>query len=148
MSTVYQPDDTFAADLIHALATIVQNQVGGVGRIYEDPPEGPPEDNSVLFPYQIAAENSTTGKLRLKFRFDITHVFRRVRFNDAYHRAQSYVLPWVMTLSSWTNQSLGGRTLGIFPGEVHVRQIMTEQMPYVAVISRVEVFKEINIPVV
>lgn len=143
----FEPADTLVGPIIHELAAIIADQIGGVGTIYELPPDGPPEDNSIQFPFQMDVSDETVGKLRIDLSFDIHHNFRRTRFSEDYARAQTYVIPWVLALATWENQTLNGLAFSLKPGKVRVIQMVTSQTPYVSVVSRLVVSTEINIPV-
>ena len=143
----FEPDDTLVGPIIHELAAVISDQIGGIGRIYELPPDGPPEDNSIQFPFQMVVEDETVGKLKVMLTFDIHHNFRRTRFSEDYARAQTYVIPWVLCLATWENQTLNGLAYCLHPGKVSVIQMVTSQTPYVSVVSRLVVETELNIPV-
>lgn len=143
----FEPTDTLVGPIIHELALVIQDQIGGIGRIYELPPDGPPEHNSIQFPFQMSVDDETVGKLRVTLSFDIHHHFRRVRFSDDYALAQTYIIPWVLCLATWENQTLNGLAYALHPGKVRVIQMVTSQTPYVSVVSHLDVETELNIPV-
>lgn len=102
------PDDTIVGPIVDGLI-VVGKQIDGIGRFYKEPPEGSPEDNSVVFPLtKFSVEGDTNGRMFLKLTFEISHLFRRARLNETYSRIIPFVPAWLDRLSAWPNQTLGG----------------------------------------
>lgn len=147
MMPPYQPDGTLIQQIVTALADIARNQIGGLSYVYEEPPDGPPDDMSVLLPlnsYKVLAD--TNAKLYLSMIFGVRLMIRRGVFSENIITAYSYIRPFLQAYASWGNQTLGGLTQGISPKSGGVTQMVEAAQTYVAVITNVEVLTEYNIP--
>ena len=143
----YSPDATLIQQIITALADIARNQISGISYVYEQPPDGPPDDMSVLIPlnsYKILGD--TNAKLYLSMIFGIRLMIRRGVFSENVITAYSYVRPFLQAYASWGNQTLGGLAQGISPKSGGVTQMVEAAQTYVVTITNVEVLTEYNIP--
>lgn len=116
------PSDTLVGPIVEQLALVAQ-QINGIGpeQCYIKPPDGPPEDNSVLFPCKAwAFSDMSNGRLRVRLTFDILHVFSRRMLDEALPDIQAYIPAWWAVLGDWNNQTLGGtvRSLDLKSGEI------------------------------
>src|SRR5271166_2604902 len=104
----FVPSDNLIGPIVTQLAAIA-GQIQGVGRTYTVPPEGEPEDNSVLFPLKRwRIIDSTNAKLKVELTFSILHLFRRDRMDDVMPRVQLVMTSWWNALADWQNLTLGG----------------------------------------
>jgi hypothetical protein len=142
----FTPTDALVGPIIHQLA-LVAGQIQGVGRTYETPPEGEPEDNSVLFPLMKWKEiDDTNAKLKIELTFSIYHLFRRDRMEDAYPRAQLYMTSWWNALADWSNLTLGGLAIDTNIVDGKIGNVVWGDHPYLALITTITVLTEFNIP--
>ena len=147
MPTVYQPNDTIISPIIAAIATIVKTQVAGVTVVYEQPPDGPPEDGSVALPlagYKIIGD--TNGKLSIKLTIAIKHFVVRGSYPENILAAYSYVVPYFQAFAQWSNQGLGGLCQNISLSNGGPTQYVYAGQVFVALVVNLDVFLEFNIP--
>jgi hypothetical protein len=142
----FVPTDTLVGPIIHQLA-LVSQQIQGMGRTYEVPPEGLPEDNSVLFPLKkFRVLDDTNAKLKVELDFSIYHLFRRDRMEDTYPRIQPFLTAWWFALADWQNLTLGGLAILTTIKDGSIGNVMWGDQPYLAVITNITVLTEFNIP--
>jgi hypothetical protein len=144
---MYCPDATLIQQVITALADIARQQLSGISYVYEQPPDGPPDDMSVLIPlnsYKVLGD--TNAKLYISMVFGIRLMLRRGVFSENITTAYSYVRPFLQAYSAWGNQTLGGLAQGVAPKSGGVSQMIEAGQPFVAMIINVEVLLEYNIP--
>jgi hypothetical protein len=144
---LYSPDSTLIEQIITALANIARNQISGISYVYEQPPDGPPDDMSVLIPlnsYKIL--DDTNGKLYISMIFGIRLMIRRGVFSENIMTAYSYVRPFLQAYAAWGNQTLGGLSTSVCPKSGGVTQMIEAGQPFAALITNVEVLTEYNIP--
>ena len=126
MPGIYAPADTLISPIITELATILDQQIGGVNRIYNLPPAGPPDDMSVIILLNHGKNSTATiGRLRQTLTFV---VMQFMRFNDlsaAYTTAYSYIPSYLQAFEAWGAQRLNNKSI-----EVNVRDYGVAQRPY------------------
>ncbi|GHO55525.1 hypothetical protein [Ktedonobacter robiniae] len=145
--TVYQPQDPVISPVVAAIANIVQTQIAGVTVVYQQPPDGPPEDGSVVIPlstYKILGDSN--GKMYTKLTFGIRHFIRRGNFQENVLAAYSYWYPYMQAFSAWGNQDLGGLAQNITVSNGGVTQFVQAAQVFTALIVNLDVILEFNIP--
>ncbi|GHO45191.1 hypothetical protein [Ktedonospora formicarum] len=143
---MYEPQDVISP-IISAIADIVHTQISGVSQVYEQPPDGPPEDGTVEIPlsnYKIA--DDTNGKLCTHFTFGLRHFVVRGSFPENVLAAYAYWWPYMQAFSRWSNQSLGGRARLMTVTNGGVTQFVQAGQVFVCLIVNLEVQYEFNIP--
>jgi hypothetical protein len=146
--TVFQPDSSLVAPIIHQLALIIQNQIAGVTLVYEDVPDGAPEDGSAVIPLsKFDVIDDTNGALYLKLTFGIRHMIRRSDFAENLATAYSYLPAYLQAFSSWENQSLNGLAESVNPTSGGVTQFIETGQAFVALLINVTVYTRYNIPI-
>lgn len=133
--------DDLVGPVVTQLAAVAQ-QVAGVGECYLQPPEGPPVDNSVIFPLKNWKSMRAGGKQRMTLTFEVVHLFRRTRLQDAIQRAYTFIHPWELALSRWTNINLAGTAVAMNPIGGEIREYLWGNTPYTALVHEVEVVVE------
>lgn len=146
--TLYTPSDILVGPIVQQIATIIENQIAGVDRVYVNIPDGPPEDNSVIIPltnFEILDE--TNGRLSVRLTFGMRHLIRRKSMDEAITNCYSYIMPYFQCFSAWVNQDLGGlaRLMTIKNGGV--TQFIEAGQVFLALIINLQVLTEFNIPV-
>jgi hypothetical protein len=142
----FTQNDTLVGPIVHQLA-LIAGQIQGVGRTYEVPPEGEPEDNAVLFPlkrWKVLA--STNAKLKVELTFTILHLFRRDRMEDVIPRMHLAMTAWWNALADWSNLTLGGLAIDTTLKDGSIGTIVWGDQTYLAVINTITVLTEFNIP--
>ena len=122
------PTDSVVGPLVAQLALVAQ-QIQGIGICYLEPPEGPPEDNSVIFPCKSwEFVDSTNGRLRVYLTFDIMHLFSRRLLDEALPDIYKFTPAWWTVLGDWNNQTLGGlvRSMDVKAGEITTTKMAGE----------------------
>lgn len=143
----FAPDSTLLSNIIHQIAVTIKEQIPTISYIYEDAPDRAPGDNSVLLPLtKFKVLDDTNGKLKVNFTISARHVFRRKQMSDNLKQAYSYIYPWMMVLSAWSNQTLGGYAMEVNPKEGGVSQVSEAGQSMVALVNTFEVVTEFNIP--
>lgn len=143
----FVPDSTILANVIHQLAITIKAQIPSINLVYEDYPDQSPGDNTVILPltkYKVL--DDTNGKLKVSFLFGARHLFRRRRMSENLALAYSYVNPWLMCISAWPNQDLGGYANQVTIKEGGVSQVSEAGTSMVALITTFDVQVEFNIP--
>jgi hypothetical protein len=131
---------------VHQLAEIIATQIPSIGHVYEKLPDRAPVDNEVLLPMTKAKIiDDTNGKLKVRFSITAQHLFRRTEMDSALTRAYTYVMPWLLMLSAWTNQTLGGLSIAIYMSDLGLSQVVQSGQVYVALICTFDVLTEFNI---
>lgn len=132
--------------IVHQLALVCQ-QIDGISQIYEQEPETAPEDGSVMIPLKkFKIEGDTNGKLYLRLQFSVMYCKRRVRGVQDIPLIYQYVLPFLLALSSWANQTLSGDAMQVSVTEGGVTQLVYAGQTLRALVTNVEVLTEYNIP--
>ena len=144
--TSFTPSDTLIGPIIHQLA-LVAGQIQGVGRTYETPPEGEPEDNSVLFPLKrFRIIDDTNAKLKVELTFSILHLFRRDRMDDVMPRVQLVMTSWWNALADWQNLTLGGLAIDTTIKDGAIGTVEWAGQMYLSLTNTITVLTEFNIP--
>lgn len=147
MTVVYQPDPTFVTDIIAALAEIARTQVAGINTIWEQPPDGSPEDGDLIFPSPaFAIKGNTNGKLYLSLKFSMRYVIRRGDLSADMLQAYSYITPFLLAYSAWGNQQLGGLCQEINVNTGGVTQSIFSGINMICLLINLEVLLDYNIP--
>lgn len=145
----YTPADDRIGPIIHEIATIIQAQIPSIATVYERMPDRQPIDNSVVIPLSKArVKDNTNGKLQVNYTFGVKHLFKRKQMADNILQAYSYVTPWLMMLSSWTNSDLGGLSRDINISDLQVIQVTESGQVMIALAVTFDVCTEYNIPLV
>lgn len=141
--------DDVIAPITHQLAAILTNQLG-IGRVYEQAPDGPPEDQSIVIPpptFKLMSD--TNGKLALRLTFAIRYLVRRKRLADSISAAQLYLIPLIQAFSAWANQGLydGTRNLAreVNAASGGVVQLVESGQAFIAAVCNVDVLVDLNI---
>lgn len=147
MTTVYQPNDTIISPVIAALAQIIKNQVAGVSTVYEQPPDGPPEDGSVLLPLaNFKVLDDTNGRLKIQLTIATRHFIRRGSWSENVLAAYSYFVPYIQAFAQWSNQDLGGLAQEINLSNGGVTQYVQAGQVFCALLININVVLLFNIP--
>jgi hypothetical protein len=138
--------DTFIGPIITELQTIAA-QITGIGRLYDEIPEGSPEDNSVMFACKhIDVSSAMNGRIEMTFEFDIIHCFRRTRLQEALTRAYAAMPAWATVLSTPANVRMSSSaTLEDLTG-IDIQNVKHGGQPMLGVICHIRVKKQFNIP--
>lgn len=140
------PTNDVVGPIVHQLALVCQ-QIDGISQVYEHEPESAPEDGSVMIPLKkFKIEGDTNGKLYLKLQFSVMYCKRRVRGVQDIPLIYQYVLPFLLALSSWANQTLSGDAMQVSVTEGGVTQLVYAGQTLRALVTNVEVLTEYNIP--
>lgn len=144
----YTPQDTLVGPIISALASDVATQIPAVGPIYPTLPDRPPGDNAVIIPLLRAKIISdTNGKLKVRLYFAMRHLFRRAEMSDTILRAYTFVQPWLLVLTAWSNQNLNGHAIQVDVSDLTVIQVSQSAQPMIALAINFEVLTEFNIAI-
>lgn len=142
----FTPSDTLIGPIVTQLAGIA-GQIQGVGRTYTVPPEGEPEDNSVLFPLKRwRVIDDTNAKLKVELTFSILHLFRRDRMDDVMPRVQLVMTSWWNALADWSNLTLGGLAIDTTIKDGAIGTVEWAGQMYLSLTNTVVVLTEFNIP--
>ena len=143
----YPLTDDVVTPIIDELV-LVAKQVEGVGQCFPQPPDGPPPDNSVLFPLRkFKPEDHTAGKMKVTLTFEILHLFSRTQLSQAITRAYKTLHPWWQALTAWPNATLNGKAyLTELTGEGEIKEVLWSNTPYLAVSHTFDVCVVLNIP--
>lgn len=143
----FAPSDSLVGPIVHQIALFVAAQIPSVGHVYEDLPDRPPADNSVIIPLlRGKVQSNTNGKLKLQLQFSLRHLFRRKNMPDNIAMAYTYIMPWLQMLSAWPNQNLNGLAIEVDADTVMVTQMSESGQPMVALVVNLFVVTEFNIP--
>ena len=142
----FTPLDTMVGAIAHQIALFVKAQIPSVGYVWEEVPDRPPQDNTVMLPItQVRILSDTNGKVKLGIDYSITHVFRRAESYDTIRRAYTYMMPWVQFVTAWMNQNLNGLAISVDGHDVQVTKLMVSGEVVIAVVTRIAVITEFNI---
>lgn len=143
---MFSPDTTLG-DIKHQIGLIASGQITGVGRIYEQEPDTPPEDGSVIVAMRkFKVESDTNGKLKLRITFGLFYCKRRKRTTQDMPAVEQYLMPFLSAYSAWGNQTLNNdaELVGVSDGGV-VQQPIAGEI-YRCLVVNVDVLTEYNIP--
>lgn len=143
----FQPNDTLIGPIVSALATNIRTQLPSIQYVYEKLPDRSPQDNSVIIPLVKGKvkEQETEGKVSILLTFGIRHLFRRKEMPDNVGQAQSYLMPWLLMLTAWVNQNLGGLARVTNVTDVAIVHVAESGQPMVALAVNVDVLTEFNV---
>lgn len=143
----YVPDGTLITDIIHQIAITIQAQIPSISHVYEEYPDRAPNDNTVILPLtKFKVLDDSNGKLKVVFVITAKHLFRRKQMSDNITQAYSYVNPWLLCISAWPNQGLGGNAIQLTIKEGGVQQMAEAGQAMVGLVVSFEVLAEFNIP--
>lgn len=152
MTSILTPTDDIVGPIVHQLALVLSSQITGIGRMYEEVPDGPPENNSVLFPLtSFKFEGDTNGKEYVRLQFGIRYMVRRSNFATNLQACYKMFSAMSRVLAAWYNQPLYDSSTGtqyaiqVTPKSGGFTQFVDSGMPYVALILNTEVLTEFNI---
>jgi hypothetical protein len=139
------PTDDIIGPIVQALAHELSSIVG-LGRLYLEVPDGPPENNSVVFPLRsFKFEGDTNGKMYVRLTFSIRYMVRRSKFADNIKQCYLMFSAFSKVLSSIPNQTLEGESIVVTPKDGSI-SIMGEAMqPFVCLVLNTEVLTEFNL---
>lgn len=139
--------DTIIGPIIDQLIAVSQ-QIDGIGTCYPKIPDQAPEDNSVLYALHphIDVKSGTNRRITLHLTFDIIHVFRRTRLQEALVRCFAAIPAWINVLGSYANVTLGGTVQMIDLQGMDIREVKHAGQQMLGVISTLVVRTEIPIP--
>jgi hypothetical protein len=143
----FTPSDSLVGPIVHQIALFIAAQIPSVGHVYEDLPDRAPDNNSVIIPLlhgRVLA--NTNGKLKVQLQFSLRHLFRRKNMPDNVAQAYTYVMPWLMLLSAWSNQNLNGLAIEVDASDITITQMSESGQPMVALVVNFYVVTEFNIP--
>lgn len=150
--TPITPADDIIGTVTHQLALQLAANVVGIGRMYEEPPDGPPENGSVIFPLtRFHYSTETDGRLQVKLTFGIKYLIRRGRFNDNLVTAYQFFSALTRVLSSWPLQNLQDPNtlqtyaISVTPVDGGITQFVYAGQQYVAVNINTDVTTEFPI---
>lgn len=136
------PQDTIVGPIVEQLALVAQ-QINGIGTCYLQPPDGPPEDNSVLFPCKSwRFQNNTNGRLRAYLTFDIIHVFSRRLLDEALPDINTFIPAWWAVLGDWNNQTLNNTVRSFDLKEGQITTLKYGSDTYLALVHQVTVLTD------
>lgn len=141
------PADSLVTPLAEALGTVAQ-QIQGVSLVYTTPPDGAPEDGSVLIVLrEWEVEGDTNYKLRVNLVFEVLHLFLRNDLSQALANAYPYVPAWFTVLTAASNNELGGLaiTVSLLTHKGSVKGFEWAGDPYIAISNMVGVLTEFPI---
>lgn len=144
---MYTPSDSLLGPIIHAVAELIRNNIAGVSVVYEQPPDGPPEDGSVVLPlasYKIV--DDTNGRLTIDFVIAVKHFVVRGSYPENVMAAYSYMVPYFQVFASWANANLGGLVQDMTPTNGGVTQLVQAGQVFVALLTNVTIRTEFLIP--
>jgi hypothetical protein len=141
------PTDDIVGPIVHQLALALSTYVTGIGRMYEEPPDGPPEDGSVIFPLTgfKFEDNDAIGKRYIRLKFGIRYMIKRSTFPDNLLVAYQYFSALSRVLSAWPVQTLNGLAIEVCTKEGAVTQLTVAGQPFLVLVLNVEVLTEINL---
>jgi hypothetical protein len=146
MSTVIQPTDDIIGPIIHEMGLILNQQISTNPRIYEEPPDKPPETNSIQLPVDgFRIEGDTNGKEYVRITFNLMYVVRRTNFPENLLACYQMFSAIVRVLSSHANQDLNDTSISVTPKNGIFVQFTTAGLPVVALILKTEVLTEYNL---
>jgi hypothetical protein len=134
------PADTTVIDgIVQGLITITM-QLEVQPQTFPQVPDGPPPDNSVIYVLKnIACSTPEDGWLRMVFTYEIDHLFRRTRLQDALATATPWILPWIEVLSNLSNTEMGNLTVETYPTNVKLGVFTLASTQFIAITSVVDV---------
>lgn len=140
------PADDIVGPIVSALSNVLTTQISGLGRMYTKAPDGPPENNSVIFPLtKVKFEEDTNGKFYVRLTFRITYIQRRSKYPDNIQALYTMFSSMSRILSSWPNQTLGGASISVCPKDAGFTQWAEAGTSFVALFINTEVLTEYNI---
>jgi hypothetical protein len=143
----YAPNDSLIGPIVSAIAANIRAQIPSINYVYEKLPDRSPQDNSVIIPLirGKVKEAETEGKVSVLLTFGIRHLFRRKEFPDNVAQAQSYLMPWLLMLTAWPNQQLGGLARLTNVTDLTIVQVAESGQPMVALAVNVDILTEFNV---
>ena len=144
--SIFSPQDVWIGPIITEFYNIINTQVQPT-RIYTVEPDGDLEDNSALIPEPTwEIKGDTNAKLYLSIHFGIRHVITRSPdTEDSFPAARKWLYPYVMALSTWANQSMGGAAIQIDIKKGGLGQWPHAGIIYTALLLQIDVLTEFNI---
>lgn len=141
--------DDIIGPIIHQLAIALSTKVQGLGRMYEQPPDGPPENNSVIFPVTKfvfeSDDHYTNGKMCVTFTIAIRYMIRRSKAVDDIANLYKAFSAFTYVLSSWPVQNLNGTSNTVTPKSGGITQFVMAGQPYMALVINTDVLTEFPI---
>lgn len=138
--------DDIIGPIVHQLAIALSTKVQGLGRMYEQVPDGPPENNSVIFPMtKFVFKQDTNGKVYVCFTFAIRYMIRRSKAVDDIANLYKAFSAFIYVLSSWPVQNLNGTSDTVTPIRGGITQFVMAGTPYMALVIETDVLTEFPI---
>ncbi len=147
MAGPFAPSDSLIGPIVNAIANNIRAQIPSIQYVYEKLPDRSPQDNSVIIPLVKGKvkEAETEGKVSILLTFGIRHLFRRKEMPDNIAQAQSYLMPWLLMLTAWSNQQLGGLARVTNVTDVAIVHVAESGQPMVALAVNVDILTEFNV---
>lgn len=132
--------DTLVAPIIAQLM-VVAGQIAGVGNLYAEVPDAPPEPGAVLFaPLTVSPkDDATNAKIVLEVNFEVLHLFRRARLQDTLAQISAAIPAWLTVLTAWPNQTLGGVAQNLNLTDMKILPYKHGNQDYLALVNLVTV---------
>lgn len=132
--------DTLFAPLVAQLTTVAQ-QIQGIGNVYPQVPDAPPENGSVVFaPKQVRVDDDeTNAQLVLHIEIDLLHLFTRKRLQQNLAEVLAALPAWLNVLTAWSNQTLGGRAQNFDLKSLDIAPYTHGQQPYLALVAKLDI---------
>lgn len=142
----YSPNDNLIGPILHQLAVNIKSQIPSIEYIWEKPPDRAPSDNQVLLPIlKIKILDDTNGKVKIRMTIGARHVFRRREFDAGLGQAYTYIMPWLLMLSAWSNDTLGGLTMKVDPTDLAISRLAEGGQIFIALAVNFDILTEFNI---
>lgn len=145
LSSITQQDDIIGP-IVTQLSTFLSTYIPGLGRMYLQPPDGPPENNSVIFPMtQFSFRHDTNGKVYCDFVFSVRYMIRRSKFTDDIQTLYKAFSSFIYVLSSWPIQQLNGYAEEVTPLNGTITQFVFAGQPFLCLSITTKVCTEFPI---
>lgn len=145
LSSITQTDDIIGP-IISNLANYLTQYVPGLGRMYLQPPDGPPENNSCIFPVsKFSFRHDTNGKVYVDFIVSIRYMIRRSKFPQDLQTLYTAFSAFTYVLSSWPIQQLNGNSEEVTPIGGTFTQFVFAGQPYLALVFDTKICTEFPI---
>lgn len=146
---MFSPNDNVIGPIIAALGNTIQTQVNNPAIFYQSPPDGAPDDNSFLVAFtgfRFLNKEMGTTLANVALQFKLAHFVRQSNFADNVAFLQQLYMPYMLVLSAWYNQNLGGLSLTVTPQKGAIVQVPYSNETRVALIIDLEVVIQYTIP--
>jgi hypothetical protein len=143
----YTPQDTLIGPIIHQIAVTIQTEIPSIEYVWEKTPDRAPSNNQVLLPLlKGKVLSDTNGKMKLLLTIGARHLFRRTELDAGITAVYTYIMPWLMMLDAWPNQTLAGLAMSTTPKDFAVTRMIESGQVFIALAVDFDVLTEFNIP--